>query len=83
MPFLSHHSLICESLQASSRASEMDWEAEAALAATELLKAANWLLAMRELRRTDAISLSREEGCGTGMPRSSHHDLRSDSDQLS
>jgi hypothetical protein len=47
------------------------------------LYAFSWLLAMRLLRRTLAISLSRDEGWYTGIPRSSHHALSSDSDQES
>lgn len=62
MPFLSHHSLICESDHASRRASLKLFVAAAAEADSELCRAANWLAAVRALRRTDAISLSREDG---------------------
>ena len=79
MPFLSHHSLIWLSLQELISASERDWVAAWAEDEAEDLNAANWFEETRELRRTEAMSLSRDDVCGTGIPRSSHHAFRSDS----
>jgi len=51
-------------------ASEADFEAEACADAA-------FKLAIREFRRTLAMSLSLDVGCGTGIPRSSSHAFRS------
>jgi len=44
----------------------------------EACAAAYFKLAIRELRRTEAMSLSRDDGWGTGIPRSSSHAFKSD-----
>jgi hypothetical protein len=61
-PFLSRKALSWESDQESYRALLKLAEAEAAEAETEEYAAAALLLAMRELRRTEAMSLSRVDG---------------------
>lgn len=53
-------------------AAASDAERDAEAAALDAFK-----LAIRELRRTLAINLSLDVGCGTGMPWTSSHSLRS------
>jgi len=83
MPFLSAHSLIWLSDHEFNRASLKLWVADAAEAAAAEVYEAKLLLATRELRRIEAMSLSRDVGCGTGIPRSSAQALSSEVDQVS